>query len=65
MGYAGNKKTIFFAEITAADNKHSKLFILSKYYMFSQSDESFSILCDVFFAKKRSFPSKTVVIKRG
>ena len=45
MAHAKTEK-YFFAEITKADHQPSKIFILSKYHMFWQNYESFSILCD-------------------
>ena len=53
------KNNFFLAEITKADHQLKKNLFYQKFWL---SYESFSILCDVFFIKKGSFPAKTAEI---
>ena len=61
MGHVQNKKQVFLTEIIKADHELSNTFYFIKVTYFWLSYESFSLLFDVFFAKKGSFPTKKAV----
>ena len=60
-GPHSKSKIIIFEEITKIDHKLPKTFYFSKYHMFCEVYESFSIVCDVFFVWKRAILAKTAV----